>query len=170
MKRNKYMSNITNGKRVLPAASIDGRSAEYRRFRDLLNAHSRDLGLDFQSLTESQRALVRRLSALTCECERMEAGFVQRGGSSAKELSLYLQATNTLKRLAETLGTHKGHKARDAVSNDLSTYITTKQNGKRTYNLAHRNTTIRTVAPNGLMSKHPRVLSRDRDREIEEND
>lgn len=118
-------SQITNGRRVLPAGIVDGRSSEYRRFKDLIAAHSSDLGSFYDQLSEAQCALVRRSAALQVEIERMEARFAEKGGASPRELGTYLSACNVLKRLCESLGTHRGRKARD-VTPDLSTYIAGK--------------------------------------------
>jgi hypothetical protein len=70
MKRGKGRSRVTNGSKLLPLS--DGRSATARRFRDLYEDISADLG-GVAMLSEGQRQLIRRAAMLSAECERMEA-------------------------------------------------------------------------------------------------
>jgi hypothetical protein len=107
-------SKITNGKALLP--TIDGRSIWARRFRDLYNAFGSDLGQDDTSLSEGQRALIRRASALCVELEHYESKFAENGGAEVDELDTFQRATNSLRRIVETLGTHRGRIARDVTT------------------------------------------------------
>jgi hypothetical protein len=70
MKRGKGRSRVTNGSKLLPLA--DGCSVTARRFRDLYEDISADLG-GVAMLSEGQRQLIRRAAMLSAECERMEA-------------------------------------------------------------------------------------------------
>ena len=99
-------SKITNGHRILP--SIDHRSMWARRFRDLIASFASDLGADDDSLSEGQRALVRRASALCIECEHMEVRFADNGGADVDDLNVYQRATNTMRRVVESLAIHHG--------------------------------------------------------------
>jgi hypothetical protein len=100
-------SKVTNGTRLLP--NIDGRSQIGRRFRDLVAAFSLDLApANYASLSEGQRALIRRAAALSVECERMEVRFALNDGASDKELNVFQRSVNSLRRVIETLGTHHG--------------------------------------------------------------
>ncbi len=63
-------SKLANGSKLLPMT--DGRSATARRFRDLVEAITADLG-GRDRLSEGQRQLIRRASMLSAEAERLEA-------------------------------------------------------------------------------------------------
>jgi hypothetical protein len=63
-------SRVANGSKLLPLT--DGRSATARRFKDLIDDISADLG-GADRLSEGQRQLVRRAAMLSAECERQEA-------------------------------------------------------------------------------------------------
>jgi hypothetical protein len=107
-------SRVTNGTRLLP--NIDGRSQIGRRFRDLVAAFSLDLApANDASLSEGQRALIRRAAALSVECERMEVRFALNDGASDKELNVFQRSVNSLRRVIETLGTHHGRMLRDVT-------------------------------------------------------
>src|SRR5262249_32332776 len=106
-------SKVTNRRGLLP--TIDGRSIWARRFRDLNAAFSFDLGTDADALSEGQRALIRRASALCTELENLEVRFAHNGGAEVAELDVFQRATNSLRRIVETLGTHRGRIARDVT-------------------------------------------------------
>ena len=59
-------SRVTNDSALL--AGVDGRSAIARRFRDLVGAIISDMGGD-DAISEGQRQLARRASALSVLCE-----------------------------------------------------------------------------------------------------
>ena len=119
-------SRITNGSDLLP--SVDGRSIWSRRFRDLIGAFGSDLGGERGNLSEGQKALVRRAAALAVELERQEVKFANAGGALTWEIEAYGRATNTLRRVLESLDIHRGRHARD-VTPDLKTYLRTKRYG-----------------------------------------
>jgi hypothetical protein len=119
----KLRSAITNGHAVL--ADTDHRTAWMRRVRDLLHAHAADLGGD-DTMSEGQRAIMRRAVMLQVQCEMLEQKFAANGGSaSAKDLDLYNRASANLKRLLESLGLHHGRKPRDITqqSDDIETML-----------------------------------------------
>jgi hypothetical protein len=97
---------------------VDGRSAWARRLRDLIELHGTDLG-GLDELSEAQRALIRRASALTVELEHLEMQFATRD-ATADELDLYSRLSNTLRRLHETLGLERRPKD---VKPTLSEYL-----------------------------------------------
>ena len=113
-------SRLTNGTVLLP--SIDGRSIWSRRFRDLNGLFASDLGNEPESLSEGQKALVRRSSALCVELEAMEDRFARNKGATIQELEVFQRATSTLRRLIESLGINRGRVARD-VTPTLSGYL-----------------------------------------------
>ena len=104
-------SAISNGTKVL--AHIDHRSAWMRRFRDLLRNYQADLG-GTEVLSEGQRAIIRRASLLQTQCEMIEQKFAaQNGAASREDLDAYQRASNSLRRLIESLGLNEGRKAKD---------------------------------------------------------
>jgi len=118
-------SRISNGRTLLP--SIDGRSLWARRFRDLISSFGSDLGQEEHLLSEGQRALLRRASALCVELERMEVRFAQNGGAEVPELEAFQRATNSLRRLCETLGIHRGRIARNITPPSVEEYLRAKR-------------------------------------------
>src|SRR5262249_17810833 len=104
-------SAISNGTKVL--AEIDHRSTFMRRFRDLLRQHQQDLGGP-DTLSEGQRCIIRRASLLQVQCEMIEAKFAKLNGSASRDdLDAYQRASNSLRRLIESLGLNEGRKAKD---------------------------------------------------------
>jgi len=73
--KSRARSAITNGSRLLDA-SIDGRSAPARRFRDLYFSFVAELGGE-ASLTEAERALCRQAAALTLRAEELQNAIVR---------------------------------------------------------------------------------------------
>jgi len=120
LSHSKFRSALTTGRSLL--ADIDGRSSTARRFRDLLALYTADLGGPDAGLSEGQLALVRRAATLTTELERMEAKFAQNEGAKIVELEAYQRATNTLRRLLESLTIHRGRIARN-VTEPIDQYI-----------------------------------------------
>lgn len=80
----------------------DNRGAWARRRRDLIERLAMDLGGP-DVLSEQQRILLNRACTLTTECERLETRFSVTE-PSLEQLAAYSTATNSLKRLIETLG------------------------------------------------------------------
>lgn len=64
-------SVVSNGKRLHPR-TIDGRSTEARRFRDLVFAFAEGLG-GADRLNEADRALCRTAAGITVELEKLQA-------------------------------------------------------------------------------------------------
>jgi hypothetical protein len=90
---------VSNGAKLLPAT--DGRSMTARRFRDLVEFISSDLG-GADRLSEGERQLIRRAAALSAECERQEALWAR--GEAAFDIAAYSTLTNALRRVLWTLG------------------------------------------------------------------
>jgi hypothetical protein len=77
-----------------------------RRLRDLLHAHEADLG-GTDILSKGQRAIIRRASMLSLQLEMMESRRAANGGEASRaQIETYQRATNTLRRVVETLGLH----------------------------------------------------------------
>lgn len=107
----KTRSAITNGRHLLH--EVDARSAWMRRLRDLITAHTTDLGgEDFVS--EAEQRLIRRAAMLTIQCEMYDAKFASNEGEASQtDLETYQRITNTLRRTLESLGLSR--RARDVT-------------------------------------------------------
>jgi len=64
-------SRVTNGTRLL--MGVDGRSAEARRFRDLVRSYE----AEFESTSESDRNLIRQAALLALKSEQLQAAVVR---------------------------------------------------------------------------------------------
>jgi hypothetical protein len=132
LKRGKGRSRVTNGSKLLPLS--DGRSATARRFRDLYEDISADLG-GVAMLSEGQKQLIRRAAMLSAECERMEAMAARNdrrpdGAIAWKsevpfvfDLEIYGALCDRLGRLFGRLGLER--KSKD-VTPDLRSYLAGK--------------------------------------------
>jgi hypothetical protein len=94
---------------------IDGRSSWVRRCRDLITAHTTDLG-GVDNCSAAERSIIRRASVLTVELERMERQFALDEQASPADLETYQRCANSLRRLLEAVGLQR--RARNV--NDLS--------------------------------------------------
>jgi hypothetical protein len=94
-----HRSRVTNGSKLLPLA--DGRSVTARRFRDLVDDISADLGGQ-AVLSEGQRQLIRRAAMLSAESERLEAMAAR--GEAEFSIELYGMICDRLGRLFGRLG------------------------------------------------------------------
>jgi hypothetical protein len=118
MKRGKGRSRVTNGSKLLPLS--DGRSATARRFRDLYEDISADLG-GVAMLSEGQRQLIRGAAMLSAESERMEA--LAARGEAEFDIDLYGMICDRLGRLFGRLGLERV--SRDCTR-DLRSYLAGK--------------------------------------------
>jgi hypothetical protein len=110
-------SALSNGSSLLH--NVDHRCAWVRRFRDLLRAHEADLGGE-SALSEGQRSIIRRAAMLELQLELLESKFAENdGAATARELECYQRASNSLRRLLESLGLHKGRKSLDVTPSPL---------------------------------------------------
>ncbi|MEQ8228604.1 MAG: hypothetical protein RIA64_11015 [Rhodospirillales bacterium] len=89
-------SRVSNGTDIL--AGIDGRSAVARRYRDIIQEISTDLGGE---LTETQLQIARRAASLAIWCESQESMMANGGELNISE---FTTATNALRRLLADLG------------------------------------------------------------------
>jgi hypothetical protein len=90
-----------NGSALL--SGVDGRSAWVRRAKEIIADHISDLG-GMDNTSAAERSLVRRASTLSVELERLEAKFATAGEASLLDLEAYGRASNTLRRLLESVG------------------------------------------------------------------
>jgi hypothetical protein len=114
-------SRITNGSTLLPG--VDGRSAWVRRCKDVIAEHISDLG-GLDNVSAAERSIVRRASVITTELERLEARFAVAGAASPEDIDLYLRASNSLRRLLESVGIQR--RPRNITPN-LSQYLALKE-------------------------------------------
>jgi hypothetical protein len=94
-------SRVANGSKLLPLT--DGRSATARRFKDLIDDISGDLG-GADRLSEGQRQLIRRAAMLSAESERLEAMSIR---GEAFDLDAYGVLCDRLGRLLQRIGLHR---------------------------------------------------------------
>src|ERR1700730_8291499 len=72
-----HRSSVSNGTRLFAlSGEIDGRTSTARRFRDIIETVTSDLG-GKDLLSEAQRQLIRRASALSIMCESVEIDLVR---------------------------------------------------------------------------------------------
>ncbi len=94
-------SRITNGSELL--SGVDGRSVWARRMRDLIEAHTNDLGGP-DVCSHAERSILRRVACLSVELEHLEARFALSDGATSQDLDLYQRTANSLRKLLETTG------------------------------------------------------------------
>jgi hypothetical protein len=117
----KTRSAITNGKRLV--REVDARSAWMRRLRDLIDAHTADLGGE-DLCSEAEQRLIRRSALLTLQCEMYDQKFALHDGeASPTDIEIYQRLTNTLRRTLESLGLQR--RSRD-VTPTLDQYLEAK--------------------------------------------
>jgi hypothetical protein len=121
--RSRLRSAITNGSHLF-LADVDGRSAWMRRIKDLLKSYEETDCGGADTLSEGQRAIIRRVVMLQVQCELLEHKFAESGGSASRQdLDAYQRASNSMRRLIESLQLHQGRKMRDVSSfDDASTF------------------------------------------------
>jgi hypothetical protein len=88
-------SAISNGSRILEG--VDGRSASARRFKDLVENFSRDLG-GVDRLSEAEQSLIRQAASLTMRGEQLQAAIVRGEAVDPDEL---IRLSNTARRCLE---------------------------------------------------------------------
>ena len=96
-----HRSAVTNGSKLFVLdGNADGRSAAYRRFKDVLAQILADMG-GSDILSEGQRQLCRRAATLSIMAESMECDAV---GNKPFDVDLYGQLTDRLGRCFQRLG------------------------------------------------------------------
>jgi hypothetical protein len=117
--QSRVQSAITNGRHLL--AGVDARTGWMRRLRDLIAAHTSDLGGE-DHISEAERRLIRRAGMLALQAEMMEQKWAigAEGEAKREELETYQRLANTLRRLLESLGLQR--RARDVTTPDPLEY------------------------------------------------
>jgi hypothetical protein len=111
-------SRVTNGRQDF-LVPIDQRSIQARRWRDVCDQITADLG--GEPLSEAQRQLVRRATTISLACEVMES---EAANGREIDLDTYGQLTDRLGRVLSRLGIKR--QPRD-VTPDLRTYLAAKR-------------------------------------------
>ena len=93
-------SRVGNGSALFVDETVDGRSKEARRFRDVLAEIVSDLG-GADHLSEGQRQLARRCAMMSVECERMEGEAVS---GKAIDLEAFGKLSDRIGRAFQRLG------------------------------------------------------------------
>jgi len=114
-----HRSAVSNGTRLFCVDGLDGRSQTARRFRDLVETFSADLG-GIDRLSEGQKQLIRRAATLSIMAEAMEADAVR---NLAFDGEAYGILTDRLGRCFQRLGLER--KQRD-VTPSLQSYLQAK--------------------------------------------
>ena len=114
-----HRSSVSNGSRLFAVAGVDGRSLTARRFRDLIEEISNDLGGP-AVLSEGQRQLIRRAASLSIMAESIEADMAR---DMAFDVTVYGTIADRLRRLFETLGLERRAKPVNDGSNALLDYF-----------------------------------------------
>ena len=109
-------SRVGNGSDVL--AGVDGRSATFRRYRDILASLCSDMGGD---PSEAQMQIARRAASLSVWCEDQDTKAVN---GEPFDIAAYTTASNSLRRLLTDLGLER--RARN-VTPSLRDYIASKK-------------------------------------------
>jgi len=118
-------SIVTNGNRLfLRRAGGNDQSAWARRLRDVVEQHVSDLG-GWEMCSAAEQSIIRRVAALTVECERLEARFSNSDHAPRDgDLQTYQRLTNTLRRALEAVGIHR--RPRDVTPPSVADYLAHK--------------------------------------------
>jgi hypothetical protein len=113
-KRPHHRSSVSNGRRLFAIEGMDGRTYTGRRFRDLIEEITIDLG-GAGMVSTAQKQLIRRAATLSIMCESLEAQCVQ---GHPFDCELYGSLTDRLGRCLQRLGLSR--LARDVNAEDRS--------------------------------------------------
>jgi hypothetical protein len=105
---------VTNGSKLV--AGLDVRSAEARRYRDLVISYADDLG-GADKITEAQRTLIGQVATLQIQSERVQATVLRGEQVNLEQLT---RLANASTRILSRLGLKR--ERRDATP-DLAAYL-----------------------------------------------
>jgi hypothetical protein len=112
-------SAVSNGNTLFVVDTIDGRTKEARRFRDVLAQIMDDLG-GADRLSEGQKQLARRAALMSLECEKLEAKAV---AGEEIDLEAFGKLSDRIGRAFQRLGLKRA--SRD-VTPSLAEYLASK--------------------------------------------
>jgi len=110
-------SRVANGS-ALFSGRIDHRSTWIKRVRETIADHLSDLG-GIENTSAAEQSIIRRVSALTVECERLERTFALLGEDDPADreaLDLYRKLADSLRRSLESLHVGLGRRAREVAA------------------------------------------------------
>lgn len=111
-RKTKARSRVTNGRSLFPK-EVDQRGQYYRRFRDIIDLLSADLG-GADRLSIAEQTIVRTCATHTAALEQLEMRFaLAEGGAANEDLMVYQTLSNSLRRLLKEVGIKR--KARDVT-------------------------------------------------------
>lgn len=113
-------SRITNGSAMLPG--VDGRSGTARRFRDLVEALTRE---HVGTLTEAARLQIRAAASMQVHVEEMTARMANGEHVSAEEMTR--AANGAIRALASLKGKAPAKRRGQGSTAGLSTYLSARQ-------------------------------------------
>lgn len=116
--RSRRSNGVGKGRTVF--AGVDGRTLEYRRFRDVEAEVLADLG-GADATSEGERLLARKAASLTVQTERLDARVA---AGEAVDGEDYVRLANCLTRVLLALGLRR--RARD-VTPSLADYLDQKR-------------------------------------------
>ena len=102
-------SAVTNGSKLL--VGIDMRSPTARRYRDLVQAYSAEIGGD---LSQSEMAMVKQAAALAIQAELMQADIVNGKLVNSDDL---IRLSSEVRRILDGLGEKAGKRKPAAAPN-----------------------------------------------------
>ncbi|HEY8006083.1 MAG TPA: hypothetical protein VIE66_04605 [Methylocella sp.] len=114
-----HRSSVSNGTRLFAVAGLDGRTQTARRFRDLVETITNDLGGP-DLLSEGQRQLVRSAASLSIMAEAIEADMAR---DMEFNITDYGTVCDRLRRIMESLGLERKPRVVDDGSNALADYF-----------------------------------------------
>jgi hypothetical protein len=126
-------SSVTSGKRLFHDHINSVGTPQGRRFHDLVNAYTADLG-GTDRIAEATRNHVRRVAFLQCVLELREQEFVTSGTVSMEQTLEYQRTSNTQSRLMKRIGLFNANKKTvtdDDDDLDPLTYMKTRGKTRR---------------------------------------
>ena len=114
-----HRSAVSNGTKLFCVEGLDGRSQTARRFRDLVETMTLDLG-GLDRLSEGQKQLVRRAAGLAIMSEGVEADLCR---NMAFDADRYGQLCDRLGRCLQRLGLERVAKPVNDGSQALADYF-----------------------------------------------
>jgi hypothetical protein len=122
-RKTKARSRVTNGKSLFPK-DVDQRSLYYRRFRDLIDLLSADLG-GADRLSLAEQSLVRTSATHMVALEQLELRFaLSASDAGSDDLQLYTTLSNSLRRLLKEVGIKR--RAKDVSPQSPRDYLRSK--------------------------------------------
>jgi len=106
---NHNSSLVTKGKRVFVEQLADGRTQWARRWNDIVLLHADDLG-GYETLSEAQLSICKRVATLECELEAMEG---RKSAGLPVDIEVYGRLSGRLCRLLEMVGVKRAARAVD---------------------------------------------------------